>query len=147
MKPIFHLDLKEKFKIEKKISGILLKRDEITFAYLFGSFTLDIPFHDIDLAIFIDQFESKINDSLEYELQLSIDLELQIHIPVDIKIINNAPLSLKFNILKGKILFSRTKEQLYNYKEKTCAEYLDLKPYYISALKYLYNIGDEISSQ
>ena len=140
MNSLFHLDLKERLKIENQISKRLLERNEITFAYLYGSFIFDMPFHDIDIAIFIDQMKAEIEDALEYELQLSIDLELQIKIPIDIKIMNDAPLPLKYNIIKGKILFYRDKELLYTFKEKTCAEYLDFKPYYISALKYLYNI-------
>ena len=140
MNSLFHLDLKERLKIENQISKRLLERDEITFAYLYGSFILNVPFHDIDVAVFIDQMKAEIDDTLEYELQLSIDLELQIKIPIDIKIMNNAPLPLKYNIIKGKILFYRDKEQLYTFKEKTCTEYLDFKPYYISALKYLYNL-------
>ena len=96
------LSAKEKEVLIEKISDVLKAKEYIIFAYIFGSFASEDSFQDIDVGI----FTSGVNDRspLRLELEIEADLEDAIHIPVDVRIINNAPLSFIYNILKNKIV-------------------------------------------
>lgn len=96
------LSAKEKEVLNEKISDVLKAKEYIIFAYIFGSFASEDSFQDIDVGI----FTSGVNDRspLRLELEIEADLEDAIHIPVDVRIINNAPLSFIYNILKNKIV-------------------------------------------
>ncbi len=141
MQKKFSLANQAKRQLENKLREILLQKREILFAYIHGSFLQDIPFHDIDLALYMDESQINKQKSLDYELRLSIELELKVKYPIDVKIINFAPLYFRYTITKGKLLLSNDDELRYNFIEKTWLEYLDFKPYYYETLKFLYNIG------
>ncbi|MHA1386740.1 MAG: nucleotidyltransferase domain-containing protein [Candidatus Helarchaeota archaeon] len=130
----------EKSKIVKKLTDSLMYKKDIIFAYLHGSFILDVPFHDIDIAIFVENSEINEKEFVDYEIQLSIELELKLKLLVDIKLLNFAPLSFRYQITKGNLLFCKNKEFLYNFIENTWNNYLSFKPYRDLALKYLLNI-------
>jgi predicted nucleotidyltransferase len=93
------LSTKEKEVLAEKISDILKAKEYILFAYIFGSFVSGNGFKDIDIGIFISDVEGK--SPLKLELKLEGEIEPAIHMPVDIRIINNAPSSFIYNILKG----------------------------------------------
>lgn len=96
------LSAKKKEVIIRKISDILRAKEHILFAYIFGSFSLEDTFKDIDIGIFITDI--KVKSPLRLELEMEVDLEDAIHIPVDIRIINDAPLTFIYNILKSGIV-------------------------------------------
>ncbi len=96
------LSAKEKEVLAEKISDILKAKEYILFAYIFGSFVSEDGFKDIDIGVFISGVESK--SPLKLELKLEGEIEDAIHIPVDIRIINNAPSSFIYNVLKGGIV-------------------------------------------
>ena len=79
-----------KKEIEEKIRVFLRDRQEIIFAYIFGSFSKSDAFNDIDLAIYIDNHKLLKDDATFYEVELSIDMEKIIKIPVDVVILNKA---------------------------------------------------------
>lgn len=86
----------------EKLTETLGKREEIMFAYVYGSF-LTGNFRDVDVAIYIT--ESK---DVSYELELEVELEEPLKLPVDVRILNSAPPSFRFSVIKnGLILFSR----------------------------------------
>jgi uncharacterized protein len=45
----------EKILLLTGISRILVRHSEILFAYAYGSFLEDIPFRDLDVAVYLDQ--------------------------------------------------------------------------------------------
>lgn len=96
------LSIKEKEILVEKISNVLKAKEHIIFAYIFGSFVSEESFKDIDIGIFISN--SEIKPSLTQELEMEGELEDAIHIPVDVRIINKAPLSFIYNILKNRII-------------------------------------------
>ncbi len=96
------LSAKEKEVLTEKISDILKAKEYILFAYIFGSFVSDDEVKDIDVGVFISSVENK--SPLKLELKLEGEIEDAIHIPVDIRIINNAPSSFIYNVLKGGIV-------------------------------------------
>ena len=60
---------KEKQILIEKISGDLENKRHIIFAYIFGSFSTEESFNDIDIALFIDY------DELESALKIELDIE------------------------------------------------------------------------
>jgi len=96
----------KKKKIAKQIQDVLMSRDEIVFAYIYGSFVSSRKFRDIDIAVFVDPKKVKSKDMLDYELELGS--ELVFPCPVDVHMLNNAPVSFQHNVFRtGKLLFSR----------------------------------------
>lgn len=99
MIPKRRLSRKEKDALIGKISDILKTKEDMTFAYIFGSFVSEDYFKDIDIGIFISS--QRLISPLRIELEMESELQDAIHIPVDVRIINNAPLPFVYNILKS----------------------------------------------
>jgi len=92
----------EKQSIIERISSRLKRQKKIKFAYIFGSFVSEKKFSDIDIGIFVDS-EDNIN-SLNFELKMEKELHSLLHLPVDVRIVNNAPLSFVYHVIKEGIL-------------------------------------------
>ena len=93
---------KDKQDLINTISNIFRTKKDIVFAYIFGSFISKDEFKDIDIGVYIDNIETA--TILNYEMKLELESEDILGIPVDIRIINNAPISFVYNILKDKIV-------------------------------------------
>ncbi len=92
----------EKKEIIRTISDILRAKEYIIFAYIFGSFTSEDIFEDVDVGIFVSV--ERLQSPIKIELETENELEDTVRIPVDVRIINNAPLSFVYNILKRNIV-------------------------------------------
>lgn len=90
---------KEKGEIVRKISDILQKKEGVLFAYIFGSFISGESFRDVDVGVFIAGGFTKL--SLQMELALENELQDALHIPIDVRILNTAPISFAYNIVKS----------------------------------------------
>jgi len=78
-----------KKELIEKIENFVKNREEIIFAYIFGSFTESETFNDVDLAIYIDE-NNNLSKKLFYEIELSNQLENITGISVDIILMNRA---------------------------------------------------------
>lgn len=123
----YHLTEEMDKKI-KKILKIICQKEEVVFVYLYGSFIEKENFKDIDIALYLD--EKKINeiDIIDYEIDLSLQIEKELKIPVDIKIINSAPLSFRYSVSCGLLLFSRDESKREEFLCNTWKEYFDFLP-------------------
>jgi predicted nucleotidyltransferase len=92
----------EKSSLIEEIALRLKKKNDVLFAYIFGSFAQSDLFSDIDIAIFTDEKSSK--ESLDYEFHLEEEIRSCIKFPVDIRRINSAPLSFAYRVIKEGIL-------------------------------------------
>ena len=120
---IYEVSKAQKEEIKEKITILLKKREEIVFAYLHGSFLGD-SFRDIDIAAYLTE-RSK-DGILQYELNLESELKDFIGFPVDARILNYAPLSFRFNVLKnGILLFSRDEKVRCDFECLSIVEYHD----------------------
>lgn len=111
----------KKIEIKKRLKKFLLKREEIIFAYLYGSFLERNDYSDIDVGIYLDA--QKIKDFFEYEINLYALMREELKEEVDIRVLNNAPTGFLFNVIKGEILFSRNDDLLTDFIEKVGIEY------------------------
>ncbi len=120
-----------------KIKKFLEKREEIIFAYLFGSYLEVENPEDIDIGVFVD--EKKVRDYFDYSLNLMGKLSFETGKHVDIHVINNAPLSFLKNVIQGKILFSKDEKLMEDFVEKVLREYND---YYELSKEFLREVLD-----
>lgn len=122
---VYTIDTSKRKVIYDKLYDAL-KRDEILFVYVYGSFTLGI-FRDIDIGVYLRNFKNK-EDIIKYETTLESELEYTVGFPVDVRILNYAPLSFRFNVIKnGKLLFSKDESERSNFECLTFVEFHDFK--------------------
>jgi uncharacterized protein len=119
------------------IQSILRGYDEIVFAYVFGSFVEEETFHDIDVGIFLSEIPSE--NHISYCLVLSQTLSNKLQIPVDVRILNSAPASFLYHVIRGKLIVDRDEEVSAQVMEKTIQRYLDLKPLIYRGIKEAYS--------
>ena len=113
--------------IIRKCKNILIEYENITFAYIFGSYAqgkIRVD-SDIDIAIYLEK-KIDIETYLEIKMYLSETCKREI----DLIILNDATPLLKYEIYKKSILlFTRDRTIETSYKVKTLFEYNDIKRY------------------
>ena len=116
-------------EIIEKIKKSLEKRKEIIFAYLHGSFSENLPFKDIDVAVFVDEDLVSRDDAVDFGLRLTAITEIETGVSsLDIRVINYAPIGFKYHATKGTLIFSRDEELRCDFLEDTWKKYFDLLP-------------------
>jgi len=120
------LDGEEKKSIRNLLKDKLNKRQEVLFAYIYGSFNDDLPFHDIDVGVYVAGLtESSVT---EYVLELSSVLQAGSKVPVDVQAINFAPIPFRYHVLRGELLFERDEATRSLVLEQVVQRYLDIEP-------------------
>ena len=125
--------------IEKIIKHEMQKHDEISFAYLHGSFIEDRIYRDIDIAVFLRDLPKS---PLEYELQIEVELIKLIGCIVDVRILNSSPLSFRYHVIKkGILLIVRDDDARAEFQEVTLSRYFDFALYRNMYLKETIGFG------
>ncbi len=137
----FTLSQEDKERLIEAIKELLGREDRILLAFLYGSFIEDGPFRDIDVGIVV---EEEPPPPLLYECQLENEIEkvLDTDIPLDLRIINHAPVTFLYNVIKGKLLVCRDSDFFADYVTLIARKYLDLKPRLDHYTKEAYSNGD-----
>lgn len=123
-KQLLKTELKE--KIKNKIEDIIQKKEEILFAYLFGSFVDEETFNDIDVGIYLDK-NIKDKYGTFYEIELSNQIEEKLKIPVDIINLNVAPESIVFRATQGQLIKNNDDNLRINFITTCWKKYWDYK--------------------
>jgi predicted nucleotidyltransferase len=55
----FDLSQVERDRLSRRLGDVLRNHDEPVFAYVYGSFVEGVPFHDIDVGIYISKIDEK----------------------------------------------------------------------------------------
>jgi len=135
------MDKSRRKNVLENIKSVLTKKKEIIMAYLHGSF-LDDDFRDVDLALYLDNIGNK-KEVIEYELGLERELECLIGLPFDVRIINNAPVTFRFNVIKNGVLLLEKDENIRSeFEFITITEYHDFN--YIREMYLREGLGLEI---
>jgi len=108
-----------------QLREVLEARAEITFAYLHGSFAEGLPFHDVDVAVYLDPAYAMVTDIFDYEMNLSVELTRAIRFPVDVNVLNGAPLGFQHSVLQGEVLLVCDEDVLTDFIERVGLEYMD----------------------
>ena len=113
--------------IIEKCKNVLMKYENILFAYIFGSYAKGNMRADSDLDIGIYLKEEM---NIEEYLKIRMDLTKICKRQVDLVVLNAATPLLKYEIYKNNILlFTRDRTIESNYKVKILFEYNDIKRY------------------
>ncbi len=129
----FLLNQIQKERLINQIKDLLRRYSEIQFAYVYGSFTENFPFHDVDIGIFLTGIEKE--ESTSYSLSLGQTLSREIKVPIDVRVLNFAPLSFVFQVIRGILIYVRNEELRVRVVEETIRRYLDLKPILYKGIK------------
>ncbi len=142
MKEKVHARLQDadRFAVINSLRMMLENRPEISFAYLHGSFLKDGGFRDIDVALYLKEAPSS---PLEYELALEAGfMQAVAGYPVDVRVLNNAPLSFRYHVIKeGRLLIVRNDDARADFQEATLSRYFDFAPFRTLYLKETLGIG------
>ena len=109
-----------------KIRDVLNEREEVVYAILFGSAAEERmrPDSDVDIAVKL----RRSMDPLKLG-ELAAKLEASIGRAVQIVVLNEAPLTLRYEVFKsGLIVFVRDENELTEDKVRAIMEFLDFKP-------------------
>jgi len=121
----FTLSREEKERVRECIRAALEPHGEILFATLHGSFLLDVPFEDIDVAVYLREGSVGAEEYLRYAFRLADELEKQVGLPVDVQVLNEAPRGMQFSATAGELLLSRDEELRCNFLERLWLEIMD----------------------
>ncbi len=132
-KKLFRISYQEKQEIITILVSLLQKRATVQFAYLYGSFLDEIPYHDIDLGVYLDDLP--LLDMKLFAVDLGAQLGRQVNCPVDVRVLNNAPVSFMFQVLRGRLLLQNNPELHDQIFERTVSRHLDIKPLLLRAMK------------
>ena len=117
---------------KKKVTEFLDKQKCVELAYLFGSIAEGKggKLSDVDLAVFLDVSLSK---KEQFNLQLNLMSELTGILKtdrIDLVIMNDAPLTLNYEIIKSNYpLVVRDEEQKIDFEHMILSRYLDRRYY------------------
>ena len=91
-------------EVVRKLAEVLSGRDEVLLAVVHGSFVEDIPFRDVDLAVYV----RGCFDPLDYKFTLDEELERVIGYVVDTQVLNDAPYYFVINVLqRGRVVVEK----------------------------------------
>ncbi len=126
-------DTETKERIIMRLTDVLKNREGIQFAFVYGSFIEEAPFHDIDVAIYLSTARETTAtlDALELSNQISNDIGL----PVDARPLNFASIPFKYRVIRGRLLFERDPDITAQFIEQTVQRYLDIKPFLLRGMK------------
>jgi predicted nucleotidyltransferase len=130
---LYRLTDEEKQGVLKRLAGSLERRDDVLFAYAYGSFAEDMPFHDIDVGVYVSNVDQA--SALEYAVELAGTLEREAHVPIDVRILNFAPVLFLYHVVRGLLLFERDADLRADITEQTVRKYLDIKPFIRKGIK------------
>ena len=116
----------ERQSVERDLASELAPDPNVVFAYLYGSFVDAQPFHDVDVGVYLQTLrpEAATTVALDWSQRLSGRLRM----PVDVRILNAAPVSFQYHVLRGRLVVCRDDAVLATVWERIVSRYLDLAP-------------------
>lgn len=126
MPRFYKVDPARRASLLEELRAELMREPEVVFAYGYGSFLDSEAFHDVDVGVYVATDEPE--KATATALALAQRLTGRIRFPVDVRILNQAPMSFAFHVLRGRLIFSRDDDRLAEVMESTILRYLDIAP-------------------
>ncbi len=109
-----------------RLTAELEKESVVEFAYLHGSLLDSEAVHDVDVGLYLRESEAERSSVVASDL--SARLTAVAGLPVDVRVLNEAPLSFVYHVLRGRLLVCRDEELLMSKLEGVARRDLDLAP-------------------
>lgn len=117
---------REKETILAKIISLLEAKAFITFAYVYGSFLTSESFQDIDIGAYLTGIER--SSPLLIETGTSRELEDMLRIPFDVRILNGAPPTFLYHVIKdGVVIIDRDSSARADFEGLILKKYFDFQ--------------------
>jgi predicted nucleotidyltransferase len=110
----------------RRLKAELEKEPAVAFAYLYGSLLDSEAVHDVDVCLYLRESETERGSAIASAL--STWLSIIAGVPVDIRVLNEAPLSFVYHVLRGRLLVCHDENLLTSKLEDVARRYLDLAP-------------------
>jgi hypothetical protein len=126
------LNQKEKDLLISQLRELLLGKEPVLFAYLYGSFLGEGFFRDIDVAVYFDSRAFKDRSTMfNYSLALSVECDMATSgVTFDLRALNLAPLPFRFDVVtQGQIFYTRYEESRVDFEARTRSLYFDFLPH------------------
>ncbi|MEK6769422.1 MAG: nucleotidyltransferase domain-containing protein [Gemmatimonadota bacterium] len=124
MRRLHVVDAVSRARIAPALADGLSGESDVAIALLYGSFVDSEAFHDVDVGVYLRSGQS----GLLYGALLSQRLSERVGLPVDARVLNGAPVSFLYHVLRGQVVLSRDDELLGDLMERTVQRYLDISP-------------------
>lgn len=124
MRHLYRLDPQRRAEVMNRLAEDLAHDREVLFAYVYGSFLDSEAFHDVDVGVYV---ENDVPDRA-LALRLAQRLSERVKLPVDVRVLNLAPVSFRYHVLTGKLLFAKDEARLAHVMEDTMSRYFDIAP-------------------
>lgn len=136
----FQVSPDDKEAITEDIKAFCREQPDIIFAYLHGSFRKADRFRDIDVALFLkNPTPSTLQDEIRLETELAKVIK---RFPVEIRVLNHAPLSFRYNVIKDGSTIAVVDDALRcEFVETTLRDYFDFAPFRKMYLKEALSSG------
>jgi uncharacterized protein len=114
-----------------EVAPDIFSRNQILFAYLYGSYATELvhPFSDLDIGIYIENVPA--NKHLELELSISLDIDIYMggDVVSEVRIINKLPLTMIGEIItEGILIYSRNEVVRVDFETAIRSAYFDFLP-------------------
>lgn len=135
--PEFNKDQISHNELIKRLKRLFLTKDEIEFAYLFGSYALNknAALSDIDVAVFLE----KANKNPYYQFILLEEImNALLSNNIDLIVLNNADIFLKYQIISHGLIIKDKPGKRQNFEAETLSRYMDfnyINKTYLTAFK------------
>ena len=126
MPRLYKVDSAKRSSLVEELRAEVMREPEVVFAYGYGSFLESEAFHDVDVGVRLVTDEPE--KATVKALALAQRLTARVGFPVDVRILNQAPVSFVFHVLRGRLIFSRDDDRLAEVIEATVRRYLDIAP-------------------
>lgn len=126
MSRVYAADDARRGRIADELRVELSRSPDVAFAFLYGSFAESSQFRDVDIGVYLAPIEA--DRGAARALALAKELGQSVGFPVDVRVLNHAPVTFLFHVLRGRLLLSRDEGRLDALIERTARHYLDIEP-------------------
>jgi len=124
MKRLYAVDAASRARVVATLASVLADEPDVAFAVLYGSFAAAEAFHDVDIGVHLRTEQP----GHLYGSRLAQHLSERVGYPVDARVLNGAPVSFLFHVLRGQVLLSRDDDLLGDVMQRTMQRYFDIAP-------------------
>ena len=115
----------DRARLAAALAADLASNPRVAFAHVYGSFTEGRAFRDIDVGVYL---AGDVARDVDDEIVLAERLSRLVGLSVDVRVLNGAPPTFLFHVLRGSRLACRDEERLADVMERTAQRYLDIEP-------------------